>query len=109
MRGRQDTLLKLADHLPAEASEALLEFATGGRSRIPTSAKAARPSVPYMEYRLPRKVASNQPVLRNPPSLIEAKLVLFVRRGTLLSTIPTEFLDDFREPDRASVAVTPRA
>ncbi|HMA70194.1 MAG TPA: 3'-5' exonuclease [Xanthobacteraceae bacterium] len=49
----EDTLLKLADHLPAEASEALLELATGGRSRIPTSAKAARPAVPYMEYRLP--------------------------------------------------------
>ena len=27
----EDSLLELADHLPAEASEALLELATGGR------------------------------------------------------------------------------
>ncbi|OJY97441.1 MAG: DNA helicase [Lysobacterales bacterium 63-13] len=33
----EDTLLDLADHLPAEASEALLELATGGRPREPTA------------------------------------------------------------------------
>ena len=32
----EDTLLGLADHLPAEAAEALLELATGGKPRIPT-------------------------------------------------------------------------
>lgn len=32
----EDTLLALADHLPAEAAEALLELATGGKPRIPT-------------------------------------------------------------------------
>lgn len=31
----EDTLLALADHLPAEAAEALLELATGGRPRVP--------------------------------------------------------------------------
>ena len=31
----EDTLLALADHLPAEASEALLELATGGKPRVP--------------------------------------------------------------------------
>jgi mRNA-degrading endonuclease RelE of RelBE toxin-antitoxin system len=31
----EDTLLVLADHLPAEAAEALLELATGGRPRVP--------------------------------------------------------------------------
>lgn len=31
----EDTLLALCDHLPAEASEALLELATGGKPRIP--------------------------------------------------------------------------
>jgi mRNA-degrading endonuclease RelE of RelBE toxin-antitoxin system len=31
----EDTLLALADHLPAEAAEALLELATGGKPRIP--------------------------------------------------------------------------
>lgn len=32
----EDTLLALADHLPAEAAEALLELATGGKPRVPT-------------------------------------------------------------------------
>ena len=31
----EDTLLALADHLPAEAAEALLELATGGKPRLP--------------------------------------------------------------------------
>ena len=31
----EDTLLGLADHLPGEAAEALLELATGGRPRVP--------------------------------------------------------------------------
>lgn len=31
----EDTLLTLADHLPAEAAEALLELATGGKPRVP--------------------------------------------------------------------------
>jgi hypothetical protein len=30
----EDTLLALADHLPAEAAEALLELATGGKPRV---------------------------------------------------------------------------
>lgn len=32
----EDTLLELADHLPGEAAEALLELATGGRPRVAT-------------------------------------------------------------------------
>ena len=32
----EDTLLELADHLPAEAAEALLELATGGTPPVPT-------------------------------------------------------------------------
>ncbi len=34
----EDTLLALVDHLPAEAAEALLELATGGRPRVPQPA-----------------------------------------------------------------------
>ena len=34
------SLLILADHLPAEAAEALLELATGGKPRVPTPAAA---------------------------------------------------------------------
>jgi hypothetical protein len=37
----EDTLLVLADHLPAEAAEALLEVATGGQPRVPQPALAA--------------------------------------------------------------------
>jgi mRNA-degrading endonuclease RelE of RelBE toxin-antitoxin system len=36
----EDTLLTLADHLPAEAAEALLELATGGKPRVPTQPTA---------------------------------------------------------------------
>jgi hypothetical protein len=31
----EDTLFELADHLPAEVAEALLELATGGSPRTP--------------------------------------------------------------------------
>ena len=34
----EDTLLALTDHLPAEAAEALLELATGGKPRVPAPA-----------------------------------------------------------------------
>ncbi len=37
----EDTLLALADHLPAEAAEALLELATGGKPRVPQPAVVA--------------------------------------------------------------------
>ena len=33
-RATEDTLLILADHLPAEAAEALLDLATGGKPRV---------------------------------------------------------------------------
>jgi hypothetical protein len=33
-KSNEDTLLALTDHLPAEASEALLELATGGKPRV---------------------------------------------------------------------------
>ncbi len=36
-----DTLLALADHLPGEAAEALLELATGGKPRMPVSVAPA--------------------------------------------------------------------
>ncbi|WP_022949981.1 hypothetical protein [Methylohalobius crimeensis] len=34
----EDRLLQLADHLPSEAAEALLELATGGQPRMPAAA-----------------------------------------------------------------------
>ena len=37
----EDTLLALADHLPGEAAEALLELATGGTPRVPPPAPVA--------------------------------------------------------------------
>lgn len=40
----EDTLLNLADHLPAEAAEALLELATGGSPRAATVGTAAMTS-----------------------------------------------------------------
>jgi len=40
-RATEDTLLALTDHLPAEAAEALLELATGGKPRAPQPAVPA--------------------------------------------------------------------
>lgn len=37
----EDTLLTVADHLPGEAAEALLELATGGKPRVPQPVAAA--------------------------------------------------------------------
>lgn len=36
----EDSLLQLADHLPSEAAEALLELATGGQPQVPVAADA---------------------------------------------------------------------
>lgn len=40
-KATDETLLSLTDHLPAEAAEALLELATGGKPRVAKSAVAA--------------------------------------------------------------------
>ena len=40
-QANEDTLLVLADRLPSEASEALLELATGGKPRVPAPIKPA--------------------------------------------------------------------
>jgi mRNA-degrading endonuclease RelE of RelBE toxin-antitoxin system len=40
-KSNEDTLLALTDHLPAEAAEALLELATGGKPRVPQPAIVA--------------------------------------------------------------------
>jgi len=42
-KATEDTLLILTDHLPAEAAEALLELATGGKPRLPQPAAATSP------------------------------------------------------------------
>jgi mRNA-degrading endonuclease RelE of RelBE toxin-antitoxin system len=39
----EDSLFGLADHLPAEAAEALLELATGGKPRVAASSPSASP------------------------------------------------------------------
>ena len=48
----EDTLLALADHLPAEAAEALLELATGGKPRCRAS-RSRRPADPFDAPRCP--------------------------------------------------------
>lgn len=39
----EDTILRLADHLPSEAAEALLELATGGKPRVAVARLVASP------------------------------------------------------------------
>ncbi|MEP7282790.1 MAG: 3'-5' exonuclease [Rubrivivax sp.] len=53
------TLLALADHLPAEAAEALLELATGGKPRVPAPAAAARNPFDHPDAQRRFRVMSN--------------------------------------------------
>ena len=47
----EDTLLAVADHLPGEAAEALLELATGGKPRVASACR--RPATTRSIIRTP--------------------------------------------------------
>ncbi len=55
----EDTLLTLADHLPAEAAEALLELATGGKPRIAEPAATATSPFDHPDAQRRFRVMSN--------------------------------------------------
>lgn len=55
----EDTLLILCDHLPAEAAEALLELATGGKPRVPQPAVAAENPFDHPDAQRRFRVMSN--------------------------------------------------
>lgn len=55
----EDSLLALADHLPAEASEALLELATGGRPRVASSLAATANPFDHPDAQRRFRVMSN--------------------------------------------------
>ena len=55
----EDNLLVLADHLPAEAAEALLELATGGKPRVPTPAAATADPFEHPDAQRRFRVMSN--------------------------------------------------
>lgn len=54
-----DTLLALADHLPSEAAEALLELATGGKPRLPQPVAAAAGPFDHPDAQRRFRVMSN--------------------------------------------------
>lgn len=54
-----DTLLALADHLPGEAAEALLELATGGKPRVPQPAVATADPFEHPDAQRRFRVMSN--------------------------------------------------
>ncbi len=58
-KATEDTLLALSDHLPAEAAEALLELATGGRPRAPKQAKVAASPFDHPDAQRRFRVMSN--------------------------------------------------
>lgn len=58
-RATDATLLALADHLPAEAAEALLELATGGKPRVPAPAIAAANPFDHPDAQRRFRVMSN--------------------------------------------------
>ena len=55
----EDTLLALADHLPGEAAEALLELATGGKPRAPQPVAAAASPFDHPDAQRRFRVMSN--------------------------------------------------
>lgn len=55
----EDTLLALADHLPAEAAEALLELATGGKPRVPAPSVATASPFDHPDAQRRFRVMSN--------------------------------------------------
>jgi mRNA-degrading endonuclease RelE of RelBE toxin-antitoxin system len=55
----EDTLLTLSDHLPAEAAEALLELATGGKPRVPAQPPAAANPFDHPDAQRRFRVMSN--------------------------------------------------
>jgi mRNA-degrading endonuclease RelE of RelBE toxin-antitoxin system len=60
----EDSLLTLADHLPAEAAEALLELATGGKPRVPQPAAAAQSPFDHPDAQRRFRVMTNVEELR---------------------------------------------
>ena len=58
------TLLALVDHLPAEAAEALLELATGGKPRVPAPALAAANPFDHPDAQRRFRVMTNVEELR---------------------------------------------
>jgi mRNA-degrading endonuclease RelE of RelBE toxin-antitoxin system len=60
----EDSLLTLADHLPAEAAEALLELATGGKPRVPQPAAAAASPFDHPDAQRRFRVMTNVEELR---------------------------------------------
>jgi mRNA-degrading endonuclease RelE of RelBE toxin-antitoxin system len=54
-----DTLLMLADHLPSEAAEALLELATGGKPRLPQPVAAATSPFDHPDAQRRFRIMSN--------------------------------------------------
>jgi mRNA-degrading endonuclease RelE of RelBE toxin-antitoxin system len=55
----EDTLLALSDHLPAEAAEALLELATGGKPRVPQPTEAGASSFDHPDAQRRFRVMTN--------------------------------------------------
>ena len=58
-QANEDTLLVLADHLPAEAAEALLELATGGKPEVPTPVPAGTDPFAHPDAQRRFRVMSN--------------------------------------------------
>jgi mRNA-degrading endonuclease RelE of RelBE toxin-antitoxin system len=60
-QANEDSLLALADRLPGEAAEALLELATGGRPRVPqivTATTSPVPAASEADRMLPRRIGT---------------------------------------------------
>ena len=61
----EDSLLTLADHLPSEAAEALLELATGGKPEAVRQAALTTPATTLYSLKLPEEVAPESRLYRS--------------------------------------------
>ncbi len=64
LKATDDTLLTLIEHLPAEAAEAVLELATGGKPRVPEPAAAAANPFDHPDAQRRFRVMTNVEELR---------------------------------------------
>lgn len=77
-KATEDTLLALTDHLPAEAAEALLELATGGKPRVPQPVPGVANSFDHLDAQRRFRVMANVEELRRALDFPWAKWTVFL-------------------------------
>jgi hypothetical protein len=80
-KATEDTLLALTDHLPAEAAEALLELATGGKPRTPQPAVTTANPFDHPDAQCRFRVMANVEELQRALDFPWEKWTVFLSEG----------------------------